>query len=84
MEDDQMYPQTEDRSEDQKEETSEGVTALVPLDFLPESAKKVGTILKVKIVHLYEDEAEISIESETVDEKPKRMSAEEDLASMYS
>ena len=81
MENDEMYPSTGDpepQAEDPQEEKDEGKTALVPLDFLP-SDLKPGDTVTIKVVHLYDDEAEISIE-----EKPKRMSAEEDLASMYN
>lgn len=62
MENDSYYP--EDKESPQEEEV-EGTTALVPLDFLPQEAKQPGAVLKVRIVHLYDDEAEIAIESET-------------------
>ena len=66
MDDQSYYPEdNEGQPESLAEEKVEGVTALVPLDFLPEEAKKPGAVLKIRIVHLYDDEAEISIEEET-------------------
>jgi hypothetical protein len=63
MEEDNYYPA--EQPEPQEEERAEGATALVPLDFLPQEAKKPGSTLTIRIVHLYDDEAEISIETES-------------------
>lgn len=82
MENDEMYPSAGDsgeQPENPQEEKDEGRTALVPLDFLPSSLKP-GDTLTIKVVHLYDDEAEISI----AESKPERMSAEDDLNSMFN
>lgn len=66
MENESYYPEdTGEKPEPPQEEEVEGTTALVPLDFLPQEAKKPGAVLTIRIVHLYDDEAEISIEKET-------------------
>ena len=62
MENESYYPE---ESGEKPESPQEGTTALVPLDFLPQEAKKPGAVLTIRIVHLYDDEAEIAIESET-------------------
>lgn len=66
MENESYYPEESgEKPESPQEESAEGTTALVPLDFLPQEAKKPGAVLTIRIVHLYDDEAEIAIESET-------------------
>lgn len=70
-------PDTEDNAEPNKGDESMENTALVPRDVLHDGIK-VGDVCKFKVVHLYEDEAEIQyIKSDKEDKKEDSDSEDE-------
>lgn len=64
---DSLYPETEPA----ETEETDSETALVPLSFV--RGLKPGDTLTIKVVHLYDDEAEVSIAEKEMEHEEEMM-----------